>query len=114
MAHVEIIRKTGSWQRPKKSILSFACLLLLAASLFIPIRGGFTVSTMNVGKVYFSDRMALNHAAINPVFSLMSSLSKSEDFSSQYRFSNWKRPMLFLNLYVAGGLRYILPTACNG
>ncbi len=78
--------KTGSWQRPKKSILSFACLLLLAASLFIPIRGGFTVSTMNVGKVYFSDRMALNHAAINPVFSLMSSLSKSEDFSSQYRF----------------------------
>ena len=23
---------------------------------------------MNVGKVYFSDRMALNHAAINPVF----------------------------------------------
>ena len=78
--------KTGSWQRPKKSILSFACLLLLVASLFIPIRGGFTVSTMNVGKVYFSDRMALNHAAINPVFSLMSSLSKSEDFSSQYRF----------------------------
>ena len=44
------------------------------------------MSTMNVGKVYFSDRMALNHAAINPVFSLMSSLSKSEDFSSQYRF----------------------------
>lgn len=60
------------------------------------------MSTMNVGKVYFSDRMALNHAAINPVFSLMSSLSKSEDFSSQYRFSNRKRPMLFLNLYVAG------------
>ena len=29
-------------------------------------------------------------------------------------FSNRKRPMLFLNLYVAGGLRYILPTACNG
>lgn len=106
--------KTGSWQRPKKSILSFACLLLLAASLFIPIRGGFTVSTMNVGKVYFSDRMALNHAAINPVFSLMSSLSKSEDFSSQYRFFEPEKADVILNLYVAGGLRYILPTACNG
>lgn len=73
------------WAKPRRPILSFAVLLLLAASLFIPIRGGFTVSTMNVGKVYFSDRMALNHAAINPVFSLMSSLAKSEDFSTQYR-----------------------------
>ena len=33
--------------------------------LFIPIRGGFTVSTMNVGKVYFSAEPRLNHAAIN-------------------------------------------------
>ncbi len=77
--------RAGRWTKPRKPLLSFAVLLVLAASLFIPIRGGFTVSTMNVGKVYFSDRMVLNHAAINPVFSLMSSLSKSEDFSTQYR-----------------------------
>lgn len=76
----------GRWGETRKPVLSFVCLLLLAVSLFIPIRGGFTVSTMNVGKVYFSDRMVLNHAAINPVFSLISSLSKSEDFSTQYRF----------------------------
>ena len=74
------------WEKPRRPWLSLATLLLLTAALFIPIRGGFTVSTMNVGKAYFSDRMELNHAAINPVFSLMSSLSKSEDFSSQYRF----------------------------
>lgn len=78
--------KVVQWTKPRRSLLSFAALLLLTAALFIPIRGGFTVSTMNVGKAYFSDRMELNHAAINPVFSLMSSLSKSEDFSSQYRF----------------------------
>ncbi len=77
--------RAGRWTKPRKPLLSFAVLLVLAASLFIPIRGGFTVSTMNVGKVYFSDRIVLNHAAINPVFSLMSSLSKSEDFSTQYR-----------------------------
>ncbi|MUU05562.1 MAG: hypothetical protein EP150_11520 [Prevotella copri] len=29
-------------------------LLLLTALLFIPIRGGFTVSTTNTGKAYFS------------------------------------------------------------
>lgn len=78
--------KVVQWTKPRRPLLSFAALLLLTAALFIPIRGGFTVSTMNVGKAYFSDRMELNHAAINPVFSLMSSLSKSEDFSSQYRF----------------------------
>ena len=78
--------KVVQWTKPRRPLLSFVALLLLTAALFIPIRGGFTVSTMNVGKAYFSDRMELNHAAINPVFSLMSSLSKSEDFSSQYRF----------------------------
>lgn len=61
-------------------------LLLLTGLLFIPIRGGFTVSTMNTGKVYFSTDQRLNHAAINPAFSLMESLSKQKDFGSQYRF----------------------------
>ncbi|WP_281644064.1 LTA synthase family protein [Bacteroides zoogleoformans] len=61
-------------------------LLLMTAALFIPIRGGFTVSTMNVGKVYFSANQRLNHAAINPAFSLMESLAKQKDFGRQYRF----------------------------
>ena len=41
---------------------------------------------MNVGKVYFSAEQRLNHAAINPAFSLMESLAKQKDFSKQYRF----------------------------
>ncbi|UVV55238.1 hypothetical protein NXW60_10955 [Bacteroides fragilis] len=45
-------------------------LLLATALLFIPIRGGFTVSTMNPSKAYFSSNQRLNHAAINPCFSL--------------------------------------------
>lgn len=61
-------------------------LLLLTGLLFIPIRGGFTVSTMNVGKVYFSTKMELNHAAINPFFSLLESLSREQNFDKQYRF----------------------------
>lgn len=61
-------------------------MLVCTALLFIPIRGGFTVSTMNVGKVYFSTSQILNHAAINPAFSLMESLAKQHDFASQYRF----------------------------
>lgn len=71
---------------PYRRLRVSGALLLLTGLLFIPIRGGFTVSTMNVGKVYFSSDQRLNHAAINPAFSLMESLAKQKDFSKQYRF----------------------------
>lgn len=60
--------------------------LFLTGLLFIPIRGGFTVSTLNTGRVYFSSNMKLNHAAINPCFSLLESLSRNNNFDQQYRF----------------------------
>lgn len=71
---------------PYRRLSVSGLMLLLTALLFIPIRGGFTVSTMNTGKVYFSSNLRLNHAAINPAFSLMESLSKQKDFGKQYRF----------------------------
>lgn len=71
---------------PYRRLKVSGILLLMTGLLFIPIRGGFTVSTMNVGKVYFSAEQRLNHAAINPTFSLMESLAKQKDFSKQYRF----------------------------
>ncbi|MGL4292608.1 MAG: LTA synthase family protein [Bacteroidales bacterium] len=70
----------------KKRITRTIGLILVLGLLFIPIRGGFSVSTMNVGKVYHSANMLLNHAAINPMFSFMTSLTKDADFGSQYRF----------------------------
>lgn len=66
-------------------LVSFA-LLVLTGLLFIPIRGGFSVASMNTGHVYFSTDQRLNHAAINPAFSLMESLSKQKNFAEQYRF----------------------------
>ncbi|MDR0961554.1 MAG: sulfatase-like hydrolase/transferase [Mediterranea sp.] len=71
---------------PYRRVTVSGILLLLTALLFIPIRGGFTVSTMNTGKVYYSANMRLNHAAINPAFNLMESLSKQKNFAKQYRF----------------------------
>ena len=81
------------WKKDEKNVqrlivncqLSIANLILLVI-LFIPIRGGFTVSTMNTGKVFYSTDMRLNHAALNPAFNLMESLSKQKDFAHQYRF----------------------------
>lgn len=61
-------------------------LLLLTGLLFLPIRGGITVSTMNTGQVYYSQNAYLNHSAVNPLFSLLESFTHREDFASQYRF----------------------------
>jgi len=61
-------------------------LFILTLALFIPIRGGFTTSTMNTGRVYYSSNQQLNHAAINPCFSFLNSFVHEMDTRGQYRF----------------------------
>lgn len=65
-------------------------MLILTGLLFLPIRGGVTVSTANTGKVYFSSNIYVNHSAVNPLFSLMESLTHQENFAEQYRFMDEK------------------------
>lgn len=60
--------------------------ILLGGLIFLGIRGGIGRSTANVGMVYFSDRAFVNHAAVNPVFSLLASSFKVKDFSKQARY----------------------------
>ena len=69
-----------------RKVLYTIVMVLLTALLIIPIRGGFSVSSTNTGKAYFSEKMGLNHAAVNPFFSLMESMSHENDFASQYRY----------------------------
>ncbi|MBR5898495.1 MAG: sulfatase-like hydrolase/transferase [Muribaculaceae bacterium] len=69
-----------------KSAITSVTLLLATAMLFIPIRGGFTVATMNMSAVYFSQDQRLNHAAINPMFSFLYSATHQNNFSSQFRY----------------------------
>lgn len=71
---------------PVKKVSATIVMLLMTGLLFIPIRGGFTVSAMNLSRSYFSQNQRLNHAAVNPVFSLMYSATHQHDFGSQYRF----------------------------
>lgn len=74
--------------------------VLLGGVLFVVIRGGVTESTSNVGQVYFCNDPFLNHSAVNPAFSLLSSMGKSEDFASQFDFfEEEKRARLFDGLY---------------
>ncbi len=66
--------------------LKAAAMAVIVALLFLPIRGGVTVSTMNPSRAYFSPDMRLNHAAVNPVFSLLYSSAHQGDFEKQFRF----------------------------
>ena len=74
--------------------------ILLGGVLFVVIRGGVTESTSNVGQAYFCNDPFLNHSAVNPAFSLLSSMGKSEDFAQQFNFfEEEKRAQLFEGLY---------------
>lgn len=86
--------------KASKKIVSTGLMLLLGGLLFIVIRGGITESTANVGQVYFSNNQFLNHSAVNPNFSLLSSMSKSKDFASEFDFfEEEKRADLLDGLY---------------
>ena len=84
----------------KKKVLGTFVMLLLTGVLFVIIRGGVTESTSNVGQAYFSNNQFLNHSAVNPCFSLLSSMGKSKDFASEFNFfTEDERISLFNGLY---------------
>ena len=59
-----LIREKNPMKIPYRRQNVSLALLLLTAALFIPIRGGFTVSTMNLSKVYFSSNQLMNHTLL--------------------------------------------------
>lgn len=67
-------------------IAGTAVFLLLGGGLFVVIRGGISESTANIGQVYYSDDQFLNHSAVNPCFSLLASMGKSQRFEEMYDF----------------------------
>ncbi len=88
LAYLLLLRTVISIATPRfnRRVFPAVILTLLTALLFIPIRGGITVSTMNLSRAYFSQNQRLNHAAINPVFSLMYAALHNDSFDQQYRF----------------------------
>lgn len=54
--------------------------------LFLIIRGGIGKGTNNVSMAYYSENQYLNHCAINPVFNLLYSMGKQEDFASEAQY----------------------------
>ena len=84
--YLRVLRLYDPARRSTHRAGSTLVLLLPAGGLFLPIRGGVSVATANVSKVYFSGRMFLNHAAVNPLFSFLSTLSDGDDALYEYEF----------------------------
>lgn len=93
-----------------KRPLTSGVMLLLTAVLFIPIRGGFGVSTVNLSSAYYSNNMRLNHAAVNPAFSLIYSATHQQSFNKMFRFMDDEERAAVMaevtapNPYTEGGL----------
>ena len=84
--YLRVLRLYDPARRSTHRAGSTLVLLLAAGVLFLPIRGGVSVATANVSKVYFRGRMFLNHAAVNPLFSFLSTLSDGDDALYEYEF----------------------------
>lgn len=85
--YLAIVRITGIKEYkgaggPKTALLSMVMTMLL----FIPIRGGFGVATVNMSTAFYSNNMRLNHAAVNPAFSLFYSATHQQAFNKMFRF----------------------------
>ncbi len=70
----------------KQQWLSTAVLVLMTGGLILPVRGSVTVSTMNTGRVYFSDNQMLNIAAINPLFNIAESMGENTFDVGKYTY----------------------------
>ena len=82
--------KTSRRESLGKRIITAVVMLLLTASLIIPIRGGVDTGTNHTGSVYFSTDILLNHAAVNPLFSFVEAATHQEDIATRYRYMEGK------------------------
>lgn len=80
------------WSTPKKVSrmkmrwLGTVVIVLLLGVNFIGMRGGLQESTANPSYAYFSQKQFLNHAALNPAFNILHSMTKSEDLANELVF----------------------------
>lgn len=86
-----------SWRAAGVSLLS---MLLLGGFDFLAIRGGISTAVQNVGTAYYSQTLFLNHAAVNPAFSLLSSFKRTKRFGEQYQYFRDLQPEVTAGTYL--------------
>ena len=82
-----VYKSQSHHQFPKTRKISETIFYILFIPLIvIGIRGGLDESTTNIGQVYYSQNQFLNHSAVNPVFSFLSSMEKTASYVPDYHF----------------------------
>jgi phosphoglycerol transferase MdoB-like AlkP superfamily enzyme len=84
--------------KPKHK-LSALIIVPVLGLLFLGIRGGVDESTANISDVYYSDNQFLNHAAVNPTFNMIYTLTKTKDFSKEFQFFGEEERQAYFSEY---------------
>lgn len=79
-------RRIEALKTKKQRVILTTCFVVFLPFYVISIRGGVGESTANIGKVYFSDDIFLNHSAVNPTFSLIYSLDKTKNYADEFNY----------------------------
>lgn len=82
---------------PMASSIASFLVLLIAALLIIPIRGGFGVASNNTGVAYFSSYNYANHAAVNPLWNLFYSFKRMDARTHHYSFMDDDKALKIFN-----------------
>lgn len=93
----------GGLERMRLWPLGILGLLFLWGALIIPIRGGFGVAPINAGSVYFSNKMFLNHSAVNAVWNVGTSAFTSKPVKNPYIFGDNTEAASIVDSLTAGG-----------
>ena len=79
-SYKNFIKISDKWNKPNNRILATLAFVIIGGFSFLGIRGGIGTSTMNVGRAFYSTEIKYNHAAVNPVFSLLYSITHQNNF----------------------------------
>jgi len=81
-----IDKRFDNFERIRSRIAGVLFFIFLLGALIIPIRGGLGVAPINSGAVYFSQKMFLNHAAINSIWNVGTSAFARNPLKNPYEF----------------------------
>ena len=93
------VRKGTVRTSPRTLTVALLSMLLAGGLDFLAIRGGVSTAVQNVGTAYYSQTLFLNHAAVNPAFSLLSSFKRSKRFGEQYQYFHELHPEITEGTY---------------
>ncbi len=85
-----INRLFDGFDRPRYWMPAIPLFLLLCGALLIPIRGGTGLAPINAGTVYFSNKMYLNHTAVNAVWNVGTTAFTNKPVKNPYVFGDIK------------------------